>query len=213
MEIIINNINKEIKGNKILSDINISLKSGVIYGLYGYNGSGKTMFLKSICGLIKIDSGYIKVDGKEIGKDIDFPPNVGAIIETPGFFKFYTGYENLKMLAAIRNRIGEEEIKSTLRLVGLDYDDKREVAKYSLGMKQRLAIAQAIMEKPEILILDEPTNALDEKAVEIFREIIKKEKSKGTLVIIASHNKDDINILADVKLKMDNGQLIVEGEG
>ncbi len=207
MKIEIKNVTKTIKENVILSNINLLMTSGNIYGLYGHNGSGKTMLLKSICGLIKIDSGFIKVDGKEIGKDIDFPESIGAIIETPGFFKFYSGYENLKTLAQIKNKIGENDIKKALISVGLNPEDKREVAKYSLGMKQRLALAQALMEQPKLLVLDEPTNALDENGVKTFHELIKKEKEKGTLVILASHNKDDINILADVKLKMDNGRL------
>ncbi|NKF07208.1 ATP-binding cassette domain-containing protein [Clostridium gasigenes] len=203
----INNLDKKIKENLILSNINLKLEKGNIYGIIGRNGSGKTMLFRAICGLIKPTNGNVLIDGKLLGKDIGFPPSCGVIIESCGFWSQYTGYENLKKLASIKNIITDKEIEDILVMVGLDPNDKRQFKKYSLGMKQKLAIAQAIMEKPEILILDEPTNALDEESVDIVRNIILKEKERGALVIIASHNKEDINHLADFKFKMDMGKI------
>lgn len=206
----IKNINKNIKGNQVLCDVSCCLNTGNVYGIYGRNGSGKTMLMRCILGLIHPDSGYVRIDGSVIGKEIDFPKSVGAIIENPAFFNYATGYENLKMLADIKKLVSEEKIRDTIKRVGLDDMDKRTVSKYSLGMKQRLAIAQAVMESPEILILDEPTNALDEQGIEMFRGIIKEEKERGTLVILASHNKEDIELLSDVKIHMDNGRIVEE---
>ena len=148
------------------------------------------------------------IDDDEIGKDIDFPKSVGAMIENPGFFPYSTGYENLKLLSEIKKVIGENEIREMIKKVGLDDKDKRTVSKYSLGMRQRLAIAQAIMEKPDLLVLDEPTNALDEEGVDMFRKVIKEETQRGALVILSSHNKEDIDILADVKIKMESGRIV-----
>ena len=203
----INNLDKKIKENLILSNINLKFEKGNIYGIIGRNGSGKTMLFRAICGLIKPTSGSVLIDGKLLGKDIGFPQSCGVIIESCGFWNQYTGYENLKKLASIKNIITDKEIEDVLVKVGLDPNDKRKFKKYSLGMKQKLAIAQAIMEKPEILILDEPTNALDEESVDIVRDIILKEKERGALVIIASHNKEDINYLADFKFKMNMGKI------
>lgn len=203
----VKNVSKTIKGHPVLQDVSCDFESGTVYGIYGRNGSGKTMLMRCILGLIFSDSGTINVDGKIIGKDIDFPINVGAIIENPSFFSYATGYENLKLLADIRKVISEEAIRTAIRRVGLDDADKRAVSKYSLGMKQRLGIAQAIMESPDILILDEPTNALDEEGINLFYDIIQQEKARGALVIMASHNKDDIETLADVKIKMSDGKI------
>ena len=203
----INNLDKKIKENLILSNINLKFEKGNIYGIIGRNGSGKTMLFRAICGLIKPTSGSVLIDGKLLGKDIGFPQSCGVIIESCGFWNQYTGYENLKKLASIKNIITDKEIEDVLVKVGLDPNDKRKFKKYSLGMKQKLAIAQAIMEKPEILILDEPTNALDEESVDIVRDIILKEKERGALVIISSHNKEDINYLADFKFKMNMGKI------
>lgn len=203
----VKNVSKTIKGHPVLQDVSCNFESGTIYGIYGRNGSGKTMLMRCILGLIFSDSGTVNVDGKVIGKDIDFPINVGAIIENPSFFSYATGYENLKLLADIRKVISEETIRTAIRRVGLDDADKRAVSKYSLGMRQRLGIAQAIMESPDILVLDEPTNALDEEGINLFYDIIQKEKARGALVIMASHNKDDIETLADVKIKMSDGRI------
>lgn len=201
------NICKNIKGNQVINNVSCYLESGKVYGIYGRNGSGKTMLMRCILGLIHVDSGIVKIDDCIIGKDIDFPKSVGAIIENPEFFSYATGYENLKMLADIKKIISEKKVRAAIRKVGLNDKDKRTVSKYSLGMKQRLGIAQAIMESPEILVLDEPTNALDEQGVEMFRNIIEEEKNRGVLVILASHNREDIELLSDVKIQMSNGKI------
>lgn len=203
----IKNVSKKIKENQVLDHVSCRMEEGKVYGIYGRNGSGKTMLMRCILGLIYADSGVVEINGRIIGKNVDFPQSVGAIIENPGFFSYATGYENLKLLADIKKEISEEKIRATIQRVGLDDRDKRMVSKYSLGMKQRLAIAQAVMEEPEILVLDEPTNALDEQGVQMFRDIIKEEKKRGALIILASHNKDDIDLLADVKIQMSNGRI------
>ncbi|MDC7302165.1 ABC transporter ATP-binding protein [Agathobacter ruminis] len=208
MNIIVKNIDKNIKGNQVLDNISIEMCAGNIYGIYGRNGSGKTMLMRALLGLIHVDSGEIMIDGQKIGQDIDFPENVGAIIENPGFFTHATGYENLRLLADIRKKICDDEIRNAMQMVGLNDRDKRTVSKYSLGMKQKLAIAQAIMEKPDLLVLDEPTNALDEESVNQFRDIIKEFAKRGTLVILASHNRDDIETLSDVQIKMEAGKIV-----
>ncbi|CAG7838732.1 Bacitracin transport ATP-binding protein BcrA [Clostridium haemolyticum] len=203
----VKNLSKIIKGSTVLNTINFSFEKGKIYGLYGYNGSGKTMFFRALSGLIKPTKGEIFIEGKKLHEDISHPNSLGILIEYPGFWDNYTGFENLKALSSIKNIINDSDIKKSIEKVGLNFDDKRTYKKYSLGMKQRLGIAQAIMEKPSILILDEPTNALDEKGVQIVHKILLEEKLRGTTVIIASHNKEDISSLSDIKLKMDNGTL------
>lgn len=208
MIIKLDNIEKSIKGNQVLNQVSFEFESGKIYGIYGRNGSGKTMLMRMILGLIHSDHGSVTIDGKIIGKDIDFPESVGAMIENPGFFPYATGYENLKMLADIKGKIDENDIREAIQKVGLDDQEKRVVAKYSMGMKQRLAIAQAIMEKPDLLVLDEPTNALDQEGVDVFRKIIQSEAKRGTLIIISSHNKEDIDILSDIKIKMELGKIV-----
>jgi ABC-2 type transport system ATP-binding protein len=166
------------------------------------------MLFRALCGLIKPTSGTITINNKVLHRDISFPESIGVIIESPGFWDHYTGFENLKVLSSIKNIIGDEDIRKSIKRVGLDPDDRRIYKKYSLGMKQRLAIAQAIMERPDIIILDEPTNSLDENGVQLVREILLEEKKRGALILIASHNKDDIDILSDVKYKVDNGSVI-----
>lgn len=208
MVIRINSVEKNIKGNQILNNVSCDMESGKVYGIYGRNGSGKTMLMRCILGLIHSDRGTVKIDQKEIGKDIDFPESVGAMIENPGFFPYATGFENLKMLADIKGIIGKKEIREAIQRVGLDDRDSRTVLKYSLGMRQRLAIAQAVMEKPDLLVLDEPTNALDEEGVNTFRKIIVSEAKRGALVILSSHNKEDIDILSDVRIKMESGKIV-----
>ena len=160
MYVICQNVTKKIKDNIILNNVSIIFEKGKIHGIRGYNGSGKSMLLRAIAGLIKLSDGKVMVDNKTVGKDIPFPESVGVLIEYPSFIPDYTGFKNLLFLAKIKNEIGEEEIKQTIRYVGLDSDDNRKYKKYSLGMKQRLGIAHAIMEKPDLLLLDEPTNAL-----------------------------------------------------
>ncbi|MBE0069972.1 ATP-binding cassette domain-containing protein [Thermoanaerobacterium thermosaccharolyticum] len=204
----VSNLSKNIGQNEILKNINLNLEKGTIYGFFGRNGSGKTMLFRALCGLIKPTSGTITINNKVLHRDISFPESIGVIIESPGFWDHYTGFENLKVLSSIKNIIGDEDIRKSIKRVGLDPDDRRIYKKYSLGMKQRLAIAQAIMERPDIIILDEPTNSLDENGVQLVREILLEEKKRGALILIASHNKDDIDILSDVKYKVDNGSVI-----
>lgn len=210
MQIEIKGLQKKIKETVILDDVDLRLESGKIYGLYGRNGSGKTMLLRCMAGLVRYNAGTIKYDEKILHKNIEIPSNAGVLIENVGFWSMYTGFENLKVLANIRKKIKEERICEVLRLVGLEPEDKRTVRKYSLGMKQRLAIAQAIMEYPDILLLDEPTNALDEEGVSEFRKLLLNEKKRGAIVVIASHNKEDIQLLSDVRLHMAKGRLELE---
>ena len=191
MIIKITNVSKTIRGAKILDNINLELASGKVYGLKGKNGSGKTMLMRAICGLIRTE-GTIEIDGKILGKDMSFPESIGVLIENPAFINNYTGFKNLKVLASIQNRIGDEDIRKALRQVQLDPDDKRTYRKYSLGMKQKLGIAAAFMENPDIIILDEPINALDEAAAKQIHEILDEQKKRGALIIIACHDKEDL---------------------
>ena len=207
MKVVFKNYNKLIKKKEILTDINLTFESGKIYGLHGHNGSGKTMLLRAICGLILPTSGSVTVDGKTVGKDIEFPDSVGVIIENMSLIPEYTGFKNLQLLAGIKKKIGDSEIRDTLISVGLDPDDKRKVKEYSLGMKQKLNFAQAIMEKPELLLLDEPTNAMDVQTVGKVRSILAEMKEKGTLIIIASHNKEDLDALCDEFIDICDGKI------
>lgn len=198
---------KKYNNKVVLDDINLKINSGSIYGFIGRNGSGKSMLFKAIVGLINSTSGYVTVDNKIIGKDIDFPSNVGALIESPGFLPNLSGYDNLKILADINKIIKDEDIKSAISFVGLDPEDKRSVKKYSMGMKQRLGIAQAIMEKPNILVLDEPMNALDNNGVNDIRNYLLDLNKKGVTILISSHNKEDIELLCNNVYEMDNGKI------
>ena len=191
----------------ILKDISVSFERGKIHGLIGRNGSGKTMLMKCICGFVKPNSGEITVDGKQVGKDCDFPQSMGVIIETPGFIPYYSGYKNLTLLAELRGKIGGGEIKNTMHRVGLDPELKRPVRKYSLGMRQRLGLAQAIMENPDLLILDEPMNGLDKEGVQDMRQYLLDLKSQGKTILIASHSAEDIDALCDTVYEMDKGKL------
>ncbi|WP_076850182.1 ATP-binding cassette domain-containing protein [Rubeoparvulum massiliense] len=195
-------VSKVIKKQPILQDINLTLERATIYGFFGRNGLGKTMLFRAISGLIKPSSGTILFNGKQLYHDISFPESIGVIIENPAFWEEYTGLENLKILASIQQKISLEEIKAAIRRVGLEPEDRRPVKKYSLGMKQRLAIAQAVMEAPDLLVLDEPTNALDEEGLQLVRTILREERKRGATILIASHNKDDIQLLADVKYEV-----------
>lgn len=203
----IENLNKQFKNQLVLNNINVKFSNGHIYGIIGRNGSGKTVLLKCICGFLKPTTGVISVNHKIVGKDIDFPENLGFIIETPGFLLNYSGYKNLRYLASIRKKIDSNEIKESMSLVGLDSADKKHVGKYSMGMRQRLGIAQAIMEKPDILVLDEPMNALDKNGVEEMRRLFLKMKSEGKLILLTSHNREDIEILCDEVYEMEEGIL------
>ena len=192
---------------EILKHINVSFEEGKIHGLIGRNGSGKTMLMKCICGFIRPTSGIITVGGKQIGKDIDFPENMGIIIEAPGFIPYYSGYKNLKLLAGLRGKIGKNEIIKSMEQVGLDPYLKRHVRKYSLGMRQRLGLAQAIMENPDLLILDEPMSGLDKEGVSDMRGYLKLFREQGKTILIASHSAEDISILCDTVCEMDKGVL------
>lgn len=203
----IENLTKKFGDVTALENVNLSIERGKIYGVAGRNGSGKTVLFKLIAGYLKPTGGRVVVSGKEIGKDTDFAENIGIIIENPGFLKGYTGFKNLAYLAGIRNVIGKEEIRESMEKVGLDPDSHKKVGKYSLGMKQRLGIAQAIMENPDILILDEPMNSLDNQGVEEVREILTGLRDEGKTIILASHNKEDIEILCDEVYEMNRGRL------
>ncbi|EDT23828.1 ABC transporter ATP-binding protein [Clostridium perfringens] len=203
----IKNLSKKIKENIILNDINVNFSYGEINGIIGINGSGKTMLFKTICGLTNYTSGEIYVFNKLI-KNGEFPDDTGIIIESPGFLPNYSGFKNLQILASIKNIISDDDIRYFIELVGLNPNDNRPVKKYSLGMRQRLGIAQALMEKPKLLILDEPMNALDETGVSLVRKILLDLKSKGITILLASHNKDDINTLCDNIYEIKNGNLI-----
>ena len=212
MELKAENIKKKIRGKVILDNIDLTLTSGNVYGFVGRNGSGKTMLFRALSGLMKIDTGIIYLDDRILGKDFSVLPSLGMIIENTGMYPEYTGFTNLKILAGIKKIIGKEQIKETLNRVGLLPDDKRTVRKYSLGMKQRLAIAQAIMEKPDIIMLDEPTNGLDEKGVQLIREIIAQEKERGALLLLASHSAEDIKLLSDEVFHISEGKIINKEE-
>jgi ABC-2 type transport system ATP-binding protein len=203
----VDDVTKKFGSDTALNHISIEFEKGKIYGIVGRNGSGKTVLFKTIIGFLKPTSGKVIVDGKEIGKDIDFANNIGIIIETPGFLKSYSGYKNLEYLASIKHVIGKAEIQKSMQIVGLNPNDKKKVGKYSLGMRQRLGIAQAIMENPDILILDEPMNGLDNKGVKDVREILLNLRDEGKSIILASHNKEDIEVLCDEVYEMDKGNL------
>lgn len=203
----VENVVKKFGADTVLNNISIEFESGKIYGILGRNGSGKTVLFKTIIGFLKPSGGKVIVNGKEIGKDTDFADNIGIIIETPGFLSSYTGFKNLEYLAGIKNLIGKKEIRESMERVGLDPDSKKKVGKYSLGMRQRLGIAQAIMENPDILILDEPMNGLDHQGVEEVREILRNLRDEGKTIILASHNKEDIETLCDEVYEMDRGKL------
>lgn len=205
--ITVNELNLTIKKQTILNNISINFEKGKIHGLIGRNGSGKTMLMKCICGFVRPTSGTIIVADKQIGKDCDFPDSIGIIIETPGFIPYYSGYKNLKLLADINKKVGKEQIKKSMVQVGLDPDLKRHVRKYSLGMRQRLGLAQAIIENPDLLILDEPMNGLDKDGVYDMRKYLLDLKEQGKTIIIASHSTEDIEVLCDTVCEMDKGML------
>ena len=198
---------KVIKHNTILDNVNLSLVGGNIYGLRGVNGSGKTMLIRAICGLIYPSAGEVSINGEILGKDISFPRSIGVLIEAPAFLSNYTGYKNLKLLADIKGKATDERIGEVLELVGLNKDDKRTYRKFSLGMKQKLGIAAAIMEEPDIVILDEPFNALDAETAENVKELIIKEKQRGALVILACHDAAALVDLSDTVITIENGRI------
>ena len=200
-------VRKAFGREEVLRDVSATFESGQIHGLIGRNGSGKTVLLKCIAGLIPPDGGVIRVDGKCIGVDIETPPRLGAIIETPGFLPNYSGYRNLRFLAQIRGRIGKDEIFAAMERVGLDPSSPKWVSRYSLGMRQRLGIAQAIMENPSLLILDEPMNGLDNTGVKQMRRLFAELCGEGRTILLASNNPLDIDQLCDTVCRMDRGVL------
>ncbi len=193
----IKHVCKTIRGIKVIDDITLTLESGRIIGLKGINGSGKTMLMRLVCGLIKPSSGEIIIDNERLGKDISFPRSAGILLENPAFLDYYSGKDNLKLLASIKGQISDEDIRNAIMKVGLDPEDTKKYRKYSLGMKQRLGIAAAIMEKPDIIILDEPTNSLDSDGVQLVKNIVEEEKKRGALIIMACHDYEVLSFLCD----------------
>ena len=206
------NVTKRIKENTVLDNVSYTFKSGFVYGLYGQNGSGKTMLLRAISGLINLDSGSIFIDGEKLHDKIEFPPETGIVIENMELLPECSAKRNLQMLAKTKNIADEKDIIFSLERVGLDPDSDKKVKKFSLGMKQRLNIAQAIFENQKIILLDEPTNALDEEAVQLIYKIIREEKSRGATIIVATHHKEDLKEVCDVILKIAEGKIVEENE-
>ena len=209
MELIAENVNKTIDKKIILNDVSLKLRSGMIYGFVGRNGSGKTMLFRALSGLMSIDSGTVSLDGKVLHKDFDVLPELGIMIENAGLYPQLSGFDNLKRLSSIRKKVNDNTIREYISTVGLDPDDKKPFRKYSLGMKQRLVFAQAIFEDQKILMLDEPTNAMDDSGVQMVRDIL-LERKKDSIILIASHNHEDIDLLADEKYRVSNGRFIKE---
>ncbi len=207
MKLIADKIHKEIKDKIILNQISLEMETGNIYGFWGRNGSGKTMLFRALSGLMKIDSGQIYWNDKELHKDFAVLPSQGIVLEHAGLYPNMTGTENLWYLAQLKGLAGKPDIEDAIRRVGLDPQDKRFFSKYSMGMKQRLVIAQAIMEKPDVIMLDEPTNGLDESGIKEIRQLIEQERARGALILLASHNQDDIRILASQVYKVSDGSI------
>lgn len=200
-------VNKRFGKEYVLRDVNISFEAGKIHGLVGRNGCGKTVLLRIICGLYRPTSGTVCVNGQYVGQDVEFPASTGILIESPGFIPYYSGYKNLRILAELNHRAADAMVRNAISLVGLSADEKKRVGKYSLGMRQRLGIAQALMENPQLLILDEPMNGLDNKAVSDMRMLFKKLRQEGKTLLLASHNPLDIDELCDTVCEMDAGVL------
>lgn len=198
MIIKVENVSKIIRGNRVIEHISMELTSGKVFGFRGINGSGKTMLMRLIAGLIYPTKGQITVDNKILGRDINFPENMGLLIENPAFLDNYSGFANLKLLSSIQDKIDDKQIRRTLERVGLEPDSKKKYKKYSLGMKQKLGIAAAVLEKPELLILDEPANALDEEGVERLKKIVQEEKERGALIILSCHDAYLLEEMSDV---------------
>lgn len=207
MKIEVKDLCKEFKNNIVLDHVNLQMNEGKIYGIVGRNGSGKTMLFRCLAGLVKPTSGEIIFDGKVLFRDILTPPNMGVVIENIGLYPDFTGFDNLKYLSRIKKIISDEEIRTAIARVGLDPQDKRKLKKYSLGMRQRIVLAQAFMEKQDIIVLDEPTNGLDQEGIGQIRKILREEADRGATVVIASHNKEDIRYLCDKVYHMSKGCL------
>ncbi|MGO4987501.1 ATP-binding cassette domain-containing protein [Gallicola sp. Sow4_E12] len=212
MEILLENINLELDKKSILTDINARFTSGKTYVLRGKNGSGKTMLLRILAGLVIPTQGTVRIDEKILHKDISFPESVGVLIENPGLLGEFSGLDNLKMIASIRNVIHEADCKKIMNDLLLDPEDNKKVKKYSLGMRQKLGIAMALMEDPEIILLDEPLNGLDERSEKIVIEMLLEEKEKGKLIIIASHEKEELEYLSDEIIEIKAGEIVQKKE-
>lgn len=208
MKINIDNISKSFDKGLVLNNINLYFESGKVYGLKGRNGSGKTMLLRAISGLILPDKGTIKIDDKILGDDLSFPPSVGVLIENPGYIPELSGKENLRNIADIKSVVSDKEINEIMKYFDLEPESKKPVKKYSLGMKQKLGLCMAFMEDPELILLDEPMNALDEKAVNDLKDLILKKEKEGKLIIIASHDLEDLEELTDEIIEMQNGEVV-----
>ena len=208
MSIVFDQVTKVIGRNTVIDHISCTIPTGSITGLKGVNGSGKTMMMRLIAGLIYPTEGRVIVNGKAVGKEISFPPSLGVMLENPAFLDAYSGYDNLKLLAGIRHTISPEEIDRALSRVGLPEDKHKKYRKYSLGMKQRLGIAAAIMEHPDLLLLDEPTNSLDESGVELVRQIVREERSRGATVVLSCHDAAVLEDLADEILSIEHGRIV-----
>lgn len=207
MSVELKNISKQIQSNIILNNINLCMQERKVYGIQGKNGSGKTMLMKVICGLVFPTEGEVMIDGKKLMKH-EFPQDIGALIENPAFIEGYSGLDNLKILASIKKKISEKEICQWMLSFGLNPNDRKKVKKYSLGMKQKIGIISAMMEQPKLLILDEPMNALDEGSVEVLKEKIEEAREGGALVLISSHNGDELEKIADELIVMKNGKVV-----
>lgn len=203
----VKNVYKSFKNIEVLHDVSLQADAGSICGIIGRNGSGKTVLFKCICGFLQTDRGEIQIEGKAVGKDKSILSNLGIIIESPGFLRHYSGYKNLEFLMGLNGKADREKINAVLDLVGLAEQKNKKVGKYSMGMRQRLGIAQAIMEEQNILILDEPMNGLDNQGVEDIRKLLLKLKEKGTAILLASHNQEDIRQLCDFVYEMDSGRI------
>lgn len=205
MEIKLNEVTKKIKGTTIIDHVTMELTSACVYGLCGYNGSGKTMLMRLIAGLIYPTSGTVTINGNVLGKEIDFPESIGLLLENPAFLGEHTAFQNLLLLTGIRHTTSEQMIKETLYRVGLDADNPKPYQKYSLGMKQRLGIAAAIVERPDLVLLDEPTNALDTEGVDMLKAIVREERERGALIVLASHDGNFLESVSDRICRVENG--------
>lgn len=203
----IRDVSKTMSKKDVLSHISLDMDRGHIYGFKGKNGSGKTMLMRAICGLIRPTSGQIVIDGETLGKDISFPHSVGALIETPGFISHYSALSNLETLASIQRKIGTAEIEAVLTELGLDPHDRKKYRQFSLGMKQKLGIAAALMENPDMIVLDEPINALDEKSVEAVKHMLIRHKKRGALIILSCHDREELEYLSDKIFCLENGRV------
>jgi ABC-2 type transport system ATP-binding protein len=207
LAIAVEGVSKQIGDHLILDGVHLNVPPSKIFGISGPNGSGKSMLLRVICGLVRPTRGRVWVSGREIGKDVEFPGETGVLIETPGFLPHYSGSRNLQLLAMIRNRISREDIADTIRLVGLDPNEPKPVRTYSTGMRQRLGIAQAIMENPRLLLLDEPTNGLDREGIKDVHRLLKELRADGVTILLTSHSREEIDELCDAEFVMENGRL------